>query len=104
MEDRHSEAAFESVIESHLLDNGYVCVDKGGFDAERAVFPGVVLNFIQDTQPKEWAKLQALHGERTGEQVLTDMCRWVVASRANGTARSDAPELREPYEGGVPPC
>ena len=29
---RHSEAAFETVIESHLLQNGYVSVPPGGFD------------------------------------------------------------------------
>ena len=53
---RHSEAAFETVIEQHLLTHGYVAVAKGGFDRERAIFPSVVLDFIKDTQPKEWAK------------------------------------------------
>ena len=75
MANRHSEAAFETVIESHLLDNGYVRVDKNAFDTERAVFPAAVLDFIQETQPREWAKLEALHGERTGEQVLADLCK-----------------------------
>ena len=38
---RHSEAAFESVIEAHLLDNGYVTL-KSGFDPKRAIFPQMV--------------------------------------------------------------
>ena len=62
---RHSEAAFETAIEAHLLHNGYVPVDGEGFDRERAIFPEMVLAFIRETQPKEWAKLEALHGDKT---------------------------------------
>lgn len=69
------EVAFESVIESHLLTNGYVAVDASGFDRDRAVFPEVVLDFIRETQSKEWAKLEALHGEQTGEQIISDLCK-----------------------------
>jgi hypothetical protein len=72
--DRHTETAFESVIEAHPLTHGYVPVPAADFDRERAVFPDLVLAFIRDTQLKEWAKLEALHKERTGELVLTDLC------------------------------
>ena len=41
-----NEAAFETVIETHLLANGYVAVDRD-FDRERAIFPDVVLEFIR---------------------------------------------------------
>ena len=61
---RHSESAFETVIEAHLLRNGYVSVDREGFDRDRAIFPEVVLAFIRETQPREWARLEALHGDR----------------------------------------
>ena len=60
---RHSEAAFETVIEQHVLANGYVAVSRDGFDRERAIFPSVILDFIKDTQPKEWAKLEAVSCE-----------------------------------------
>ena len=59
-----SEAAFETVIEAHLLANGYLPVAGQGFDRERAIFPETVLGFIRETQPKEWAKLEALHGDK----------------------------------------
>ena len=65
---RHSEGAFETVIESHLLAHGYVSVAAEGFDRERAIFPTVVLDFIKTTQPKEWAKLEALHGAKAGNR------------------------------------
>ena len=74
---RHFEEAFETVIEEHLLANGYVAVERDGFDRERAIFPESVLRFIRDTQPKEWNRLESLHGARTGEQVLDDLCKWM---------------------------
>ena len=84
---RTSEAAFETVIEAHLLANGYVQVDRDGFDRDRAIFPEVVLGFIHETQPKEWARLEALHGEKTGEQILGDLCKWMDAEGALATLR-----------------
>src|ERR1041385_2692487 len=84
---RHSEAAFETVIEHHLLGHGYVAVSRDGFDRERAIFPSVVLDFIKDTQAKEWAKLEALHGPKTGEQILTDLCKWMDANGSLATLR-----------------
>ena len=58
-----SESAFETVIEAHLLANGYLPVDGQGFDRERAIFPEVVLGLIRETQPAEWGKLGALRSE-----------------------------------------
>jgi type I restriction enzyme R subunit len=84
---RHSEAAFETVIEAHLLQNGYVPVAREGFDRERAIFPEAVLAFIRGTQPKEWAKLEALHGDKTGEQILGDLCKWIDQNGSLATLR-----------------
>ena len=84
---RTSEQAFESVIEAHLLANGYVSVAGDGFDRERAIFPETVLSFIRETQPKEWARLESLHGDRTGEQVLGDLCNWMDTNGSLATLR-----------------
>ena len=84
---RHSESAFETVIEAHMLQNGYVPVAREGFDRKRAIFPKTVLTFIRETQPKEWARLEALHGARTGEQILTDLCKWMDANGSLATLR-----------------
>jgi type I restriction enzyme R subunit len=82
-----SEKSFETVIEAHLLANGYVAVDREGFHRERAMFPDVVLDFIRETQPSEWAKLEALHGAKTGEQILGDLCKWMDANGSLATLR-----------------
>lgn len=84
---RTLEIAFETVIESHLLDNGYTRIPREGFDRERAIFPETVLAFIRETQPREWAKLEALHGDRTGEQILGDLCKWMDVNGSLATLR-----------------
>ncbi len=83
----HTEAAFEAVIETHLLNHGYKPVLSEGFDRERAIFPEIVLAFIQETQPKEWSRLEALLGDRTAVQVLGDLCKWMDANGSLATLR-----------------
>lgn len=83
----HSEAAFETVIESHLLANGYASISPDGFDRDRAIFAETILSFIRETQPKEWTKLEALHGERTGEQIIGDLCKWMDTNGSLATLR-----------------
>lgn len=73
---RHSETAFEEVAETYLLANGYAH-EATTFDRPRAIFPTTIIEFIKATQPKEWAKLEALHGEKTTTQILTDLCKWM---------------------------
>ncbi|MDO9227643.1 MAG: type I restriction endonuclease [Pseudomonadota bacterium] len=82
-----SEAAFETAIESVLLTNGYTRVDGNSFDRERAIFPAEALAFIRETQPKVWEKLEALHGDQTGERVLESLCKWLDTQGALSTLR-----------------
>ena len=84
---RTSEQAFEAVIDAHLLANGYVSIAGNGFDRNRAIFPETVLAFIRGTQPKEWAKLESLHGDKTGEQILGDLCKWMDIHGSLATLR-----------------
>ena len=85
--ERRKEMAFESVIEHHLLAQGYTSVSRDGFDRERAIFPSEILRFIRETQPAEWAKLEALHGDRMGEQIVTDLCKWMDTHGCLATIR-----------------
>ncbi|MFN3890131.1 MAG: type I restriction endonuclease subunit R [Beijerinckiaceae bacterium] len=84
---RHSEGAFETVIETTLLANGADPEPATGFDRERAIFPETVLAFIRTTQPKEWKALEALHGEKTGAQILTDLTKWMDREGSLATLR-----------------
>ena len=84
---RTGETAFEAVIEAHLLENGYAPVAGADFDRDRAIFPETALAFIRETQPGEWAKLEALLGDETGKQVLADLCKWMDAHGSLATLR-----------------
>jgi type I restriction enzyme R subunit len=82
-----SEYAFETVIEKELLEGGYQLVPAGSFDREDAVFPVEVLAFIRETQPEEWRKLEALLGDKTGDQVLSDLAKWMDSEGSLATLR-----------------
>jgi type I restriction enzyme R subunit len=84
---RHSEGAFETVIETTMLANGAVPEPAAGFDRERAIFPETVLAFIRATQPKEWKALEALHGDKTGAQILSDLIKWMDREGSLATLR-----------------
>ena len=83
----HSEAAFEALIEAHVLAHGYVTVAREGFDRERAIFPDTALAFIRETQPTQWARLESLLGDGTGEQILGDLCKWMDIHGSLATLR-----------------
>jgi type I restriction enzyme, R subunit len=81
------EKSFESVIETVLLGNGYSVVAQSEFDKNSSLFPGEVISFIRETQPREWEKLEALHGEKTGEQIITDLVKWMETNGSLATLR-----------------
>ncbi len=84
---RHTEAAFESVVESDLIANGYESIPGADFDRRRAIFPETVLAFIQETQSETWSRLEALLGEKTGHQILGDLCKWMDQHGSLATLR-----------------
>lgn len=77
MSESHLEASFESVIESKLIASGFVCTNKLEYDPRTAIFPQAALAFIRTTQPKEWARLEALHAGNTQTTVLKDLTHWL---------------------------
>jgi len=84
---RTSEAAFETAIEEALLAQGYETCESKSFDREQAIFPQVALDFIRTTQAKTWEKLEALHGDKTGERVLEALCKWMDTHGSLATLR-----------------
>lgn len=58
----HTEIHFEQEICDHLAAHGWLySPDDTGYDRELALFPEDVIAWLQGTQPKEWAKVKALH-------------------------------------------
>src|SRR5208283_2027093 len=76
MPGQHTETAFDSAIENHLLTKaGYTKGDKEAFDPIRGIDPTPFLTFIQVTQPKEWQYLKNLQKEKAEKVLLDDLCR-----------------------------
>jgi type I restriction enzyme, R subunit len=58
-----TEKAFETYAEEILLTKGgWKPGTNAEWDKERALFPARVFAFLQDTQPKLWNEMRALHG------------------------------------------
>ena len=79
MSKRYDEASFESAIEAALLTHGWQPLAKSTYDLTRHCFPQESLAFIRATQPKEWARLEALNGAQTEAQILKDLVHWLDA-------------------------
>ena len=74
MSERHSEAAFETVIEAQLLANGYVAVDQGSFDRERAGLSRArTCLHPHDLSQRSGPGWRRCTGRETGEQILSDL-------------------------------
>ncbi|MGD0234554.1 MAG: type I restriction endonuclease [Syntrophorhabdales bacterium] len=75
MPGQHTETAFESAIEDHLLTQaGYAKGDKDLFNPERGLDPTVLMAFIQETQPKEWDYLKNLQKDKANNVLLDALC------------------------------
>ncbi|MBI5406297.1 MAG: type I restriction endonuclease subunit R [Nitrospirae bacterium] len=76
MPGQHTEKAFETAIEYHLTTSGgYVKGDPETFDYNRSLFPQEVIEFIKETQLREWDYLKNLQKDKTEGILLDDLCR-----------------------------
>ena len=72
----HTEETFEALIEGHLVEHGgYESGSPDAYDRERALLPDTVLAFVQDTQPRVWAQLQAIHKDKLNALFLDALCK-----------------------------
>lgn len=72
----HKEIAFESAIESSLLnEGGYIKADRDNFDRERALDPSILIPFIKETQSKQWQYLETTVKENTETVFLDSLCK-----------------------------
>ncbi len=70
------EMAFEAGVEEVLLQqSGWHRGTNAEWDVDRALFPARVFAFLQETQPKLWAEMQALHGAGLEPLLLTTLVK-----------------------------
>ncbi|CAA0260750.1 type I restriction endonuclease subunit R [Tenacibaculum maritimum] len=67
----HTELTFEAAIELSLLeDGGYVKGYSKDFDTDLGIFPEYVIEFLKNSQPKQWDKLTNIHKESVETKVI----------------------------------
>jgi type I restriction enzyme R subunit len=69
-----TENAFEAYVVEMLSAGAWQPGTTAEWDVERALFPAPICAFLQDTQPKLWAEMRALHGAGLESLVIT----WLV--------------------------
>lgn len=77
-----SEKRFEYDIEQHLITEGgyaqFVGQDKDGnwihnrkHDVDKCIYMDVLCEFIENTQPKEWARYKKYYGDKAADKLYT---------------------------------
>jgi type I restriction enzyme R subunit len=75
MPKNYLEQDFEAHIEENLLSSGYHKCLPEDYDRETCVLPTEVLKFIQETQPKEYEKLEQQYGAETSSKLMYRLSR-----------------------------
>lgn len=58
----HTESAFEAAIERALLPQGWLAGRSANYRRDLGLDPVVLFEFIEESQPKQWAALVKVHG------------------------------------------
>ena len=66
-----TENTFETAIVQALIDNGgYTQGNAPDYSPELGLFKYEVLKFLQESQPKNWQKISAIHGENVDNRII----------------------------------
>ena len=74
---RYTEQNFEEHIEEHLNRSRYRSLQSTDYDTSCCLIPDETLQFIRDTQPKEYQKLERQYGTETPAKFLDRLSREV---------------------------
>ncbi len=71
-----NENTFERAIIQSLIDNGgYELGNSLDYDSKIGLFKEDILNFLRDTQSKNWDKISGIHGENVENRVIQRICK-----------------------------
>lgn len=66
-----SENTFETaIVESLINQGGYTIGNAPDYSPELGFFKYEVLNFLQNTQPKNWQKISSIHGDQVDNRII----------------------------------
>lgn len=76
-----SERRFEEEIEYALTDvslskfDRYESKPSSGYDRQLGLYPQDLLDFVRETQPQQWERLERIHGAKAGEKFCKRVAR-----------------------------
>ena len=65
-----TEKRFEADIEIALLNNGYRKISPSEYNITNAIFPSILEEFIENSQPREWARYKKYYGDKAIEKLI----------------------------------
>ncbi len=66
-----TENTFETaIIESLIQNGGYTQGNSADYSPELGMFKYEILNFLQETQSKNWKKIASIHGEQVDNRII----------------------------------
>ena len=66
-----TENTFETaIVESLIANGGYTQGNSEDYSPELGIFKYEILNFLQETQPKNWKKIASIHGEQVENRII----------------------------------
>ncbi|MCB0827092.1 MAG: type I restriction endonuclease subunit R, partial [Armatimonadetes bacterium] len=68
--EKHKEIKFEEELIEHLTQLGWLEGDPAKYDRALALYPEDLIGWLKETQPTEWAKLEAWHNGDTEQMLL----------------------------------
>lgn len=71
----HQEGAFEDAVTTHLTTHGWHAGDKTAFDAATALDKRAVLEFVQTSQPQQWAKFAEFYRTDAAEKFISRLVK-----------------------------
>src|SRR5487761_1099375 len=71
----HLEGTFEAFIASELTRRGWIQGDPADWNQELALDTVQLFAFLEDSQPKQWAKLSGIHGDKVKERFLARLTK-----------------------------
>ena len=70
-----TEKAFEDTVETLLLDSHWQQGDRAGWDVDLALFPFQIIEFIKQTQPKQWDRVATLYGGAIEKRITDELVK-----------------------------
>ncbi len=73
-----NESALETTLVESLVESGYDRLHPGKhWDVEQQLCPAVLLAYIRESQPDEWARLESTYGAKVEENVIEEVLRQI---------------------------